>query len=76
MSVMRIFTPVTFLSINNNIYPYLDASVRLTSSSFSVTEGDIANVCVEGVLGSSLGIFEADLVVELSASPQSEGCQI
>ena len=50
-----------------------DATVYLTNGLFSGNEGGTVDVCVEGVLNSPLGVFEADLIVRLSAIPADAG---
>ena len=47
-----------------------DATVQLTNTSFSGTEGGTVNVCV---VGTSAGMFENALTVQLSAAPGSAG---
>ena len=66
----------TYMLIQLPIFtcPSVDTTVQLTSSSFSGTEGDLTTaVCVQAVLGSPTGIFEAPLTVQLTPTPGSAG---
>ena len=52
---------------------FADAIVQLASTTFSGTEGDSVDVCVEAVLSTPVGTFETNLVVQLSVTPGTAG---
>ena len=56
-----------------SMYLFADAIVQLASTTFSGTEGDSVDVCVEAVLSTPVGTFETNLVVQLSVTPGTAG---
>ena len=69
-------TAVVNLYLSSSIFtcPSVDATVQLTSASFSRTEGDLTTVvCVQALLGSATGTFEAPLTVEVTPTPGTAG---
>ena len=56
-----------------SVYLFADAIVQLASTTFSATEGDSVDVCVEAGLSTPVGTLETNLVVQLSATPGTAG---